>query len=150
MGSGILENTNFTLCKVVTNFKSEFDAFLFLCYCKLQVLAACQAGTMFSIIDRDMGSYNTECVKKFMQLALKCCEDEMKARPTMLEVVRELENLCSMPLQSDVNQSDQSNASSSGSSGLTPASLYYERNTSTDYYLGSDLDSGVFPHIKPR
>lgn len=117
-----------------------------------EVLAACQAGAMFSIIDRDMGSYNTECVKKFMQLALKCCEDETKARPTMPEVVRELENLCSMPLQSDANQSDQSNASSSGTSGLTPASLYYERNTcaSTDNYVGSNLDSGVFPHIKPR
>ena len=106
---------------------------------------------MFSIIDRDMGSYNTECVKKFMQLALKCCEDEMKARPTMLEVVRELENLCSMPLQSDANQSE-SNASSSGTSGPAPASLYSERNTyvSTDNYVGSDLVSGVFPDIKPR
>ncbi|GMN40601.1 hypothetical protein TIFTF001_009824 [Ficus carica] len=116
-----------------------------------EVQAACQAGTTFSIIDRDMGSYNTECVKKFMQLALKCCEDETKARPTMLEVVRELENLCSMPLQSDANQSE-SNASSSGTSGPAPASLYYERNTyvSTDNYVGSDLVSGAFPDIKPR
>ncbi|XP_030482543.2 probable LRR receptor-like serine/threonine-protein kinase At5g37450 [Cannabis sativa] len=120
-----------------------------------EVNTACQSGNMETMIDRDMGSYNFECVKKFMQLALKCCQEEAKGRPTMLEVVRELENLCSMLSQSKTSHSDF-NASSSTSSasvglGLTP-SPNYDRNMymTTDYAAGSNLVSGVFPDIRPR
>lgn len=106
---------------------------------------------MSSIIDRDIGAYNLESVKKFMQLALKCCQEETKARPTMLEVVRELENLCSVIPQSEANNPSDSNGSSSTASGFASTSLYYERNMyiSSDY-AGSNLVSGVFPDIKPR
>lgn len=115
---------------------------------------------MFSIIDRDMGPYNPECVKKFMKLALQCCQEETKARPTMLEIVRELEPMCSnLPQTTDANARSESSdvyASSSGgaSSGLVapPSQPYFGRNayaSSTDY-VGSDLVSGVFPDIKPR
>ncbi|KAF8041834.1 hypothetical protein BT93_A0432 [Corymbia citriodora subsp. variegata] len=58
-----------------------------------EVLQACASGSMLSITDRSMGSCPSECVQGFMALALKCCEHETRARPTMLEVVRELENL---------------------------------------------------------
>ncbi|EXB75308.1 putative LRR receptor-like serine/threonine-protein kinase [Morus notabilis] len=118
-----------------------------------EVHAACESGTMLSVIDRDMGTYDTECVKKFMQLALKCCHDETKRRPSMLEVVRELENLRSMLSQSDANRLE-SNASSSETSGFAPTSSRHNgRNVtyvSSDSYVGSDLVSGVFPNIKPR
>ena len=40
-----------------------------------------------------MGSYPPKCVVKFLNLALKCCEDETNARPSMAEVVRELESI---------------------------------------------------------
>ncbi|XP_062073081.1 probable LRR receptor-like serine/threonine-protein kinase At1g06840 [Humulus lupulus] len=117
-----------------------------------EVNSACQSGNMTSMIDRDMGSYNFECVKKFMQLALKCCEEEAKGRPTMLEVVRELENLCSILSQSETNHSDLNASSSSALAGFGPtSSLYYDKNmyVSTDY-AGSNLVSGVFPDIRPR
>ncbi|PON60517.1 GPCR kinase [Parasponia andersonii] len=116
-----------------------------------EVNTACQSGKISSIIDRDMGSYNFECVKKFMQLALRCCQEETKERPTMLEVVRELENLCSMAPQPETNPSNSDASSSTTSVGFAPTSLYYERNMyiSSDY-AGSNLVSGVFPDIKPR
>ncbi|XP_062075221.1 receptor-like kinase LIP2 [Humulus lupulus] len=66
-----------------------------------EVLLACQVGRMFSIMDRNMGSYMIESIKRFMDLALKCCQEETNARPSMLEIVRELENICSLQCESD-------------------------------------------------
>ena len=56
-----------------------------------QVKLANQAGTMFSIIDNRMGSYLSQCIEKFVSLALWCCNDKPDKRPTMLDVVWELE-----------------------------------------------------------
>ncbi|KAJ0075648.1 hypothetical protein Patl1_35055 [Pistacia atlantica] len=55
-----------------------------------------QSGMIFSVIDGRMGSYPSDCVDKFLTLALKCCQDETDARPSMAEVVRELENIWHM------------------------------------------------------
>ncbi|KAL4290171.1 hypothetical protein GQ457_14G002170 [Hibiscus cannabinus] len=111
------------------------------------VYGACQSGLMFSIIDQGMGAYSSECVKKFMALALKCCLDDPKQRPTMLEVVRELENLCLQFLETDtiptLSESDASNSNTS--------SLLSGRNSQpTTEILGSKLVSGVIPTIRPR
>ncbi|KAL5550408.1 hypothetical protein UlMin_000584 [Ulmus minor] len=116
-----------------------------------EVHIAYQAGRMLSIVDRSMGSYTSESVKKFMDLAFKCCEDEPRARPSMLEIVRELENLCSMLPQSETSTSDGNASSSTGISRFTPTSLDYGNSAyvSTDY-PGSDLVSGVIPTISPR
>ncbi|KAL5550405.1 hypothetical protein UlMin_000581 [Ulmus minor] len=116
-----------------------------------EVHTAFQAGRMLSILDRSMGSYTSESVKKFMDLAFKCCEDEPRARPSMLEIVRELENLCSMLPQSETSTSDGNASSSSGTSRFTPTSLDYGNSAyvSRDY-PGSDLVSGVIPTIRPR
>ena len=111
----------------------------------LQVYGACQSGCMFSIIDGSMGSYSSECIKKFMALALKCCQDDPNERPTILEVVRELENLCSLLPESD--------ASIFGVSGVDRSPLYSERNSQsqmTTENFGSELVSGVIPTIRPR
>ncbi|XVF65976.1 hypothetical protein PTKIN_Ptkin09bG0293900 [Pterospermum kingtungense] len=118
-----------------------------------EVHRACQSGLMFSIVDRSMGSYSSECIKKFMALALKCCEDDPNERPTMLEVVRELENLCSMLLESEMIPTE-SDASNSGVLGDSSLPLYSTgRNShspmSTDI-TGSELVSGVIPTIRPR
>ncbi|KAJ0027844.1 hypothetical protein Pint_35108 [Pistacia integerrima] len=40
------------------------------------VNSACQSGMMYSVIDNGMGPYSSECLRRFMALALKCCEDE--------------------------------------------------------------------------
>lgn len=105
---------------------------------------------MFSIIDQSMGLYPSECVKKFMQLALKCCQDEPEGRPSMLEVVRELENIYSMLQQSEPILSE-SEATTSGMSGVDSPSLYATRKPidSSDF-LGSDLVSDIMPTIRPR
>ncbi|KAL3753312.1 hypothetical protein ACJRO7_000671 [Eucalyptus globulus] len=115
-----------------------------------EVLQACQSGSMFSIIDRSMGPYPSECIKKFMALALKCCDDQTKARPTMLEVVRELENISFMLPETDAITTE-SEPSSSGIEDSAPQPLYPRRSPYTSLDLvGSDLVSGVIPTITPR
>ncbi|KAE8056361.1 hypothetical protein FH972_013140 [Carpinus fangiana] len=58
-----------------------------------EVNAAYQSGMTFSVIDERMGSCPFECLVIFANLALKCCENETDARPSMAEVVRELERI---------------------------------------------------------
>ncbi|XP_057804352.1 probable LRR receptor-like serine/threonine-protein kinase At1g06840 [Salvia miltiorrhiza] len=112
-----------------------------------EVNTACQSGMMFSIIDRTMGPYPEDIIKKFMTLALRCSMDETKDRPTMLEVVRELENITSMLTP---------NISTTASAASPPtSSLYGDRTTSYGTMdllpgTGTDLVSGVIPTINPR
>ena len=111
---------------------------------------ACEAGRMLSILDRSVGSYTSKCVKKFMDLALKCSEDEPRGRPLMLEIVRELENLCAMLPQSDTSISDFNASSFAGISGFTPSLDYGNSLYVSSDNPGSDLISGVVPTIRPR
>ncbi|KAJ4972144.1 hypothetical protein NE237_005243 [Protea cynaroides] len=115
-----------------------------------EVNMAYQSGIIFSVMDERMGSYPSECAEKFAKLALKCCQDETDARPSMAEVVREIENIIPMMLESD--------ATATGSMGSNPqkkvtppSSPSTEMNpyVSSDIY-GSDLVSGVVPTITPR
>lgn len=100
-----------------------------------------------------MGPYPSECVKKFMALALSCCQEGTEKRPSVLEVVRELENISSMLSESDMILPDsEPEASTSGMSGDDQSSLYTRRksfSSSSDFH-GSDLVSGVIPSIRPR
>ncbi|GLT35491.1 hypothetical protein SLA2020_099400 [Shorea laevis] len=67
-----------------------------------EVNIAYQSGIIFSIIDGKMGSYPSECVEKFVNLAMKCCQDESNSRPSMIEVVQTLETIgLMMPEYSD-------------------------------------------------
>ncbi|KAL0450882.1 UNVERIFIED_CONTAM: putative LRR receptor-like serine/threonine-protein kinase [Sesamum latifolium] len=115
-----------------------------------EVNTACQSGMMFSIIDRSMGVYPSDSVKKFMALALRCSSDETKDRPSMLEVVRELENISSMVPESDHTALGMSSSGTSVASA--PSSSVYDRRSTylTIDLPGSDLVSGVIPTIKPR
>ncbi|KAI3474312.1 hypothetical protein Pfo_029100 [Paulownia fortunei] len=119
-----------------------------------EVNTACQSGMMFSIIDRSMGPYPSDCVKKFMALALRCSLDETKDRPSMLEVVRELENISSMLPESDNPALELNvNMSSSGTwvASAPSSSVSDRRSTYASMDLpGGDLVSGVIPTIKPR
>lgn len=113
-----------------------------------EVNTACQAGLMSSIIDRSMGPYPADCVKKFMALALRCAQDETHHRPSMLEIVRELENISAM-----VPESKHFDVSSSAiSESHTSSSVFTDkRNPYVSMELtGSDLISGVIPTINPR
>ncbi|GLT56631.1 hypothetical protein SLA2020_296610 [Shorea laevis] len=67
-----------------------------------EVNIAYQSGIIFSIIDEKLGSYPSECVEKFVNLAMKCCQDESNSRPSMIEVVQTLETIgLMMPEYSD-------------------------------------------------
>ncbi|KAF8397090.1 hypothetical protein HHK36_015997 [Tetracentron sinense] len=109
-----------------------------------------QSGMIFSIIDSRMGSYPSECIKKFIDLALKCCKDKPETRPSVLEVVRELENILHMMPESDTMLSE-STASCSRNSTSPSSSAYVSRDPyMSSYVLGSDLVSGAVPTIIPR
>ncbi|XP_074381782.1 putative LRR receptor-like serine/threonine-protein kinase At1g06840 [Apium graveolens] len=56
----------------------------------IEVNNAFRSGMMFSVIDKRMGSYPSECVERFLSLALKCCQENTDSRLSMTEVVHEL------------------------------------------------------------
>ncbi|XP_027160272.1 probable LRR receptor-like serine/threonine-protein kinase At1g06840 [Coffea eugenioides] len=117
-----------------------------------EVNIAYRSGMIFSVIDDSMGSYPSECVEKFINLALKCCQEETDARPSMAEVVRELESIWLMMPESDTVLVD-SLVTDPGKveTTTTPSSSSTMRNPflSSDV-SGSDLVSGVVPTITPR
>ncbi|XP_040993416.1 probable LRR receptor-like serine/threonine-protein kinase At1g06840 [Juglans microcarpa x Juglans regia] len=118
-----------------------------------EVNVANQSGMIFSIIDGQMGSYPSEGVVKFFTLALKCCQEETDARPSMAEVVRELESICSMMPEADAIKADHMftdvekvvTPPLSSSSSSTVKYPYVSLDVS-----GSNLVSEVVPIIKPR
>ncbi|EEF30563.1 probable LRR receptor-like serine/threonine-protein kinase At1g06840 isoform X2 [Ricinus communis] len=123
-----------------------------------EVTMAHQSGIMFSIIDSRMGAYPSECVERFIALALGCCHDNPENRPSMWEVVRELETILKMmPAKTDVIFSE-STSLYSGSSTSThfgnsaSSSSFYTVNDeyASSQVSGSDLISGVIPSISPR
>nr|GEW19376.1 probable LRR receptor-like serine/threonine-protein kinase At1g06840 [Tanacetum cinerariifolium] len=115
-----------------------------------EVNIAYRSGLIFSVIDSKMGSYPSECVEKFVTLALKCCKEDTDERPSMAEVVRELENIWQMMPESelpthDLISTDPGKNVSSPSSSSTTKNPYVSSDIS-----GSDLVSGVIPTIAPR
>ncbi|XP_044495143.1 probable LRR receptor-like serine/threonine-protein kinase At1g06840 isoform X2 [Mangifera indica] len=113
-----------------------------------------QSGMIFSVIDGRMGSYPSDCIDKFLTLALKCCQDETDARPSMAEVVRELENIWLMMPASDTKipewrGSEQKEEETPPSSSSMVKQLHPNPFESSDV-SGSNLVSGVIPTITPR
>lgn len=105
---------------------------------------------IFGVIDGRMGSYPSDCVVKFLSLALKCCKDETDARPSMAEVVRELENIWVMMPESDIRKADPM-ATDVVKDMTPPSSSSNVKNPYVSMDLsGSNLDSGVVPTITPR
>ncbi|XWS71957.1 hypothetical protein CRYUN_Cryun03dG0183200 [Craigia yunnanensis] len=115
-----------------------------------EVNVAYHSGMIFSVIDGKMGSYPSECVEKFVTLALKCCQDETDGRPSMADVVRELENIWLMMPESDMGVVPES--IDTVPEKMTPpssSSMVKNPYVSSDV-SGSDLVSGVVPTITPR
>ncbi|KAJ6331426.1 hypothetical protein OIU76_009912 [Salix suchowensis] len=114
-----------------------------------EVNMAYQSGIMFSIIDNRMGAYPSECVERFVGLALNCCHDKQDKRPSMQDVVMELEAILKMMPETD-SISTESTSTYSGKSALSP-SFYSSRDLyGSSSLLGSDLSSGAVPTITPR
>ncbi|GLT35486.1 hypothetical protein SLA2020_099350 [Shorea laevis] len=117
-----------------------------------EVNIAYQSGIIFSVIDGRMGSYPSECVEKFVNLAMECCQDETDSRPSMAEVVQTLETIGLMtpgyfdPLVAESMESDPRKTSTT-----PPSSSSMVKNLYTSSYVsGSDLISGATPTIAPR
>jgi hypothetical protein len=118
---------------------------------------AYQSGIMFSIIDNRMGAYPSECVERFVVLALDCCHDKQDKRPSMQDVVRELETILKMMPETDAiytestpTYSGKSTPTYSGTSASS-SSFYSSRDPyGSSSLLGSDLTSGVVPTITPH
>ncbi|GMP90000.1 hypothetical protein CsSME_00041334 [Camellia sinensis var. sinensis] len=117
-----------------------------------EVNVAYRSGMIFSVIDEKMGSYPSDCVERFVNLALKCCQDETDNRPSMSEVVRELESIWLMMPESDTKTSESLIANPG--KDVTPPSSSSDLKNHAPYVSGdisgSDLISGVVPTITPR
>ena len=115
-----------------------------------------ESGSLFGIIDSRMGAYPSECVERFIGLALRCCEDKPERRPCILDVVRELENLVLL-LPESMNLSDTSSfqsrttcttATTTTTASTTTSFIVYARMPSD--VSGSDLTTTVMPAVPPR
>lgn len=105
---------------------------------------------IFSVIDGRMGSYPSECVMRFLTLALKCCKEETDARPSATEMVRELEIIWNMIPDSDIKSADPmitdvEKVVAPSSSSSTVKNPYVSFDVS-----GNDLVSRSVPSITPR
>ncbi|GLT35508.1 hypothetical protein SLA2020_099540 [Shorea laevis] len=99
-----------------------------------------------------MGSYPSECVEKFVNLAMECCQDETDSRPLMAEVVQTLETIGLMtPGYSDPLVAESTEGDPGKTSTTPPSSSSMVKNLYTSSYVsGSDLISGATPTITPR
>lgn len=109
-----------------------------------------QSGMTFSIIDNRMGSYPSNCVEKFLALALSCCHEKPEKRPSMLDVVRELEDILKMMPETDTTISESTSTFSSKLYSSASSSYITREPYTSSNVSGSDLISGVVPSISPR
>ncbi|KAK8573123.1 hypothetical protein V6N13_099938 [Hibiscus sabdariffa] len=119
-----------------------------------EVNTAHESGMVLSLMDSRMGWYPSECMERMVGLALSCCNDNPEKRPSMLEVVRQLEYILKMMPEIDsVSSSSGSNHLYSGKSLTEPpsyGSTNREAYVSSSFVSGSDLVSGDVPSIAPR
>ncbi|CAL1411896.1 unnamed protein product [Linum trigynum] len=123
-----------------------------------EVNIAYQSGMIFSVIDGKMGSYPSDSVEKFLTLALKCCQDETDSRPSMADVVRELESMWSLLPESETKTSelmsttdtDSTDPKRGAASTTSSASSSLKNPYVSSDVSGSNLVSGVVPTIAPR
>ena len=105
---------------------------------------------IFSIIDGQMGSYPSECVMRFLTLALKCCKEETDARPSILEMVRELEIIWNMMPDSDIKSADPMVTDAEELVTPSTSSSTVKNNYVSFDVSGNDPVSGAIPSITPR
>ncbi|KAM3195081.1 hypothetical protein ACQJBY_071254 [Aegilops geniculata] len=124
-----------------------------------EVMAANQSGMILSVVDTRMGPCLGECVERFAALGLRCCRDETDARPSMAEVVRELEMIWQMTpetdsvpleLESESVSMDPSRPGTQLSSSSAGGSMMAYQYMSSSDVSGSNLLSGLVPSTNPR
>jgi hypothetical protein len=124
-----------------------------LCMYVVQVISAHNAGKILSFVDPRMGSYNGDAIEALFRLGIACCRDRTDDRPSMVDVVRELENIWrsspySMPVTSSVNFTDSPSTSDSahytGQDTSSMTSLDIEKSNVTE------LVSHTVALVRPR
>ncbi|GMI78639.1 hypothetical protein HRI_001533200 [Hibiscus trionum] len=81
-----------------------------------EVNTAHQSGMTFSITDSRMGCYPSECIERIVGLALSCCQDKTENRPSMPDMVRELECMLKMTPETESVSSDSAYSNSNSGS----------------------------------
>ncbi|KAL9342785.1 hypothetical protein Peur_066110 [Populus x canadensis] len=115
-----------------------------------EVNIAYQTGIIFSVVDGRMRSYPSDCVDKFSTLAMKCCNDETDDRPSMIDVVRELESIWHMMPESDSKTTDTMSIDI-GMEMTSPSSYSLLKNPCVSSEVSSsNLVGGGAPTITPR
>uniref|UniRef100_A0A0D9V760 non-specific serine/threonine protein kinase n=1 Tax=Leersia perrieri TaxID=77586 RepID=A0A0D9V760_9ORYZ len=85
-----------------------------------EVNTAYQSGDITRVIDERISASPPECVARFASLAVKCCRDETDSRPSMADVVRELEAMRSaLPEGEDLLPEYGADQSAATSASLT-------------------------------
>eukprot|EP00253_Pinus_taeda_P023016 PITA_23016 len=116
-----------------------------------EVNLAYKSGMMLSMIDKRMGSYPSECLEPFARLALRCCQDETNARPSIAEVVHELEKIFRlMPAEEDHNIPFMQIHMDPMNMKKRQSDISAENPYLSSDIPGSDLRSGNIPEIAPR
>jgi serine/threonine protein kinase len=108
------------------------------------------AGQALSMIDPHIAQYSPEALEAFMQLALSCCKDMPEERPTMSELVRDLEELGRRyaDIFPDGYSLDMPTMSSRTLSSVNTSYPYSARDR--DSADTSELLSGTVMHVAPR
>jgi len=116
-----------------------------------EVNSACQSGKVSEIIDSRMGLYPPECVRRFLSLATKCCQDETDDRPSMWEIVRELEIILRMMPEKDLVLLETSETDSTDISKSLSASASGTLFISSQISWSLDASSGMISgRVTPR
>ncbi|XP_074583022.1 putative LRR receptor-like serine/threonine-protein kinase At1g06840 isoform X2 [Curcuma longa] len=101
-----------------------------------EVTNACQSGLMFTLVDNRMGFYSSACVERFGSLAIQCCSDETDARPSMSEVVAELERIFQMLADDSSHE-----ALATGSSKTVSSPSLLSESSGTEPLVSSSISS---------
>ncbi|RLN28700.1 putative LRR receptor-like serine/threonine-protein kinase [Panicum miliaceum] len=116
-----------------------------------EVNSACQSGKISEIIDSRMGLYPPDCVRRFLSLEPKCCQDETDDRPSMWEIVRELELILRMMPEEDLVLLETSETDSTDVSKSLSASASGALFVSSQVSGSLDASSGMISvRVTPR
>ena len=116
----------------------------------MQVNMAYQSGMMISLIDVKMGSYPSESLEPFVTLALSCCKDETDARPSMADVVHELEKIFKITPEVDITPMHSTEMDALMDQKPTRVEMTSQNPYMSSNVMGSELLSGTIPDIAPR
>jgi hypothetical protein len=125
----------------------------------VQVNEALEGDTVAAMVDPCMGtSYPSDGLNRLLKLALSCCQDEYDARPYMIDVTRELEDIWqlmaasnSIPLNkgSDSPSVDFRNIDIAGHSSQT-SRVYNAQDMSYLSVEHVDSSEQIHPRLWPR